>query len=96
MNVYHVSLKNTGIKRHNFVQCRSKNVQLSMQKQYRKKEMLSNCVGFINATKIRVDRSSGTVHHRSVCSRHKRVHSLSCQAIETTDGIVFRTYGPVK
>lgn len=62
----------------------------------RKGGMLTTCVGFIDATKIRIARPSGHVHQRTVYSGHKRIHCLSYQTVTTPDGLIFHLYGPVE
>ena len=56
---------------------------------------LSNCVGFIDCTKIKLTRPGGaSVHQQSVYSGHKRQHCLIYQTISTPDGLIFHMYGP--
>jgi nuclease HARBI1 len=56
---------------------------------------LSNCVGFIDCTKIQISRPGGpSANQRALFSGHKRYHCFSYQTITTPDGLVFHMYGP--
>ena len=56
---------------------------------------LKNCVGFIDCTKIQMNRpgGSGTLQ-RARYSGHKKFHCLVYQTVTTLDGLVFSMYGP--
>lgn len=56
---------------------------------------LDRCVGFIDCTKIRMERPGGINGlQRSCYSGHKRMCCLSYQTITTPDGLIFSLYGP--
>lgn len=56
---------------------------------------LDSCIGFIDGTKIQMNRPSGGNHIQRACySGHKRFHCLIYQTITTPDGIIFHMYGP--
>lgn len=56
---------------------------------------LDNCVGFIDCTKIQMQRPGGPgLMQRSVYSGHKRMHCLIYQTVCTPDGLIFHMYGP--
>lgn len=58
---------------------------------------LHDCVGFIDCTKIRMQRPGGTGANQRACySGHKRVHCLIYQTLSTPDGLVFALHGPVE
>eukprot|EP00171_Calliarthron_tuberculosum_P004173 IDg4173t1 len=58
---------------------------------------LDRCVGFIDGTKIKITRPSGTAMiQRAVYSGHKRMHCLTYQSISTPDGLIFHLFGPVE
>ena len=55
---------------------------------------LDRCVGFIDCTKIRMQRPGGiNAFQRSFYSGHRRMSFLSCQTITTPDGLMFSLYG---
>ena len=57
---------------------------------------LHKCVGFIDCTKIRMQRPGGHgTLQRSCFSGHKRFHCLFYQTLSTPDGLMFALYGPV-
>lgn len=56
---------------------------------------LTNCVGFIDCTKIQMSRPGGRSSlQRSSYSGHKRFHCLIYQNVTTPDGLMFYMYGP--
>lgn len=56
---------------------------------------LDKCVGFIDCTKIKMQRPGGSSQNqRCVYSGHKRFHCLIYQTMTTPDGLVFALYGP--
>lgn len=56
---------------------------------------LHRCVGFIDCTKVRMQRPGGHGSlQRSVYSGHKRMHCLIYQTLTTPDGLMFALYGP--
>lgn len=57
---------------------------------------MTNCVGFIDGTKIRIARPSEYMHQRYVYSGHKRIHCLSYETITTPDGLIFHLYGSIE
>lgn len=58
---------------------------------------LHTCVGFIDCTKIRIQRPGGHgTNQRSCYSGHKRMHCLIYQTISTPDGMIYAMYGPVE
>lgn len=56
---------------------------------------LDKCVGFIDCTKIQMQRPGGAnTNQRAVYSGHKRFHCLVYQTITTPDGLIFHMHGP--
>lgn len=56
---------------------------------------LTNCVGFIDCTKIQMSRPGGIGANQRTCySGHKRFHCLIYQTVTTPDGLMFNLYGP--
>ena len=56
---------------------------------------LDKCVGFMDCTKIRMERPGGeNSMQRSCYSGHKRMPCLIYQTITTPDGLIFSLYGP--
>lgn len=57
---------------------------------------LDSCVGFINCTKIRMQRPSGSWRYQqSFYSGHKRFHCLTYQTMTTPDELISGLYGPI-
>lgn len=57
---------------------------------------LSECVGFIDCTRIKIQRPSGSnVLQRSCFSGHTRIHCLIYQTLSTPDGLIFALFGPL-
>eukprot|EP00171_Calliarthron_tuberculosum_P001921 IDg1921t1 len=58
---------------------------------------LSNCVGFIDGTKIDMCRPGGAdVNQRVNYSGHKRKHCLGYQTITVPDGLILHMHGPTE
>lgn len=58
---------------------------------------LEHCVGFIDGTKIQIERPGGAyVTQRACYCGHKRMHCLMYQTITTPDRFIFHLYGPVE
>lgn len=56
---------------------------------------LPNCIGFLDCTKIFMNRPGGVAANQRACySGHKRAHCLNYLTITTPDGIVLYMYGP--
>jgi hypothetical protein len=56
---------------------------------------MSNCVGFIDCTRIQMQRPGRrSSNRRSVDSGHNRFQCLAYQAITVPDGHIFHVYGP--
>lgn len=57
---------------------------------------LDSCVAFIDCTKIKMQRPSGSRRYQQSCySGHKRFHCLTYQTLTTPDGLIFGLYGPI-
>ena len=57
---------------------------------------LERCVGFMDCTKIRMERPGGINSLQRACySGHKRMPCLVYQTVTTPDGLIFSLYGPV-
>lgn len=56
---------------------------------------LTNCVGMIDCTNIKISRPGGGSLSRRACySGHKPMNSLNFQTMSTPDGLIFVLYGP--
>eukprot|EP00171_Calliarthron_tuberculosum_P002822 IDg2822t1 len=56
---------------------------------------VQDCIGFIDCTKIRMQRPGGSNTNQRACySGHKRFHCLNYQSLSTPDGLIFALYGP--
>lgn len=57
---------------------------------------LSRCVGFIDGTKIKLNRpGKGNLLQRACRSRHKHIHCITFQTVTTLDRLIFRICGPL-
>lgn len=56
---------------------------------------LESCVGFIDCTKIQMQRPGGSSLTQRACySGHKRMHCFGYQSLTTPDGLIFALFGP--
>ena len=60
------------------------------------KNVLSNCVAFIDGTVIGVSRTGHSGYHHVLYNGHARKHALTYQAVLTPDGILLHVYGPLE
>ena len=61
-----------------------------------KSEGLENCIGFIDGTVIGIARPSGFDSQLVAYNGHKRKHALKFQAVNSPDGMIPHTYGPME
>jgi len=63
---------------------------------YGKMKALTNCIGFIDGTVIKIARPKGNRRQRVCYNGHERSHALKFQAVTTPDGLFVHSAGPIE